>query len=213
MRKLIPSGLMAIMAIVAMPMTASADLVNQLVPSWAGSSVSSSGTWNSFSNAFGAPNFSDNPQFSLTNTSSPAALITGTGNIYDPAAPLNVSIAANTAPADAIVLNIATMGTELGFVELNIFGAGGESANFSADASYTRFYQTVPGFGSIATHAFSWTNIFDKVGFAIDSYAISFRGTAPHMSLDAVSIYTAVPGPGAIALLGLAGVSARRRRN
>ena len=89
----------------------------------------------------------------------------------------------------------------------------GESQFLDTSDVSMNFQQEIPGMG--ASMNMSWS--FDLSGIAGDVTTLAFilKAAGPHMSLDAMSLdvaYSAIPAPGALALLGLAGMAGRRRR-
>lgn len=192
--------------------SASADLVNPLVPSWAGEPTASSYEWNAFSEAYNAPNFPDSPfstdamLFNFTE----GAFITGAGNIYNMDGGLNVHVY-GSGPVGLAVLNVATSGSELNYDQtmLVLRDEFGEEEAFFADAQI-RFEEEVPGLGKNVTVAYE----FDATSSMLEAveWAFLFNGTEPHLSLDAVSAdINSVPGPASLLALGLFSVIRRRR--
>ena len=193
--------------------TASADLVNPLIPSWAGDATATKYEWNSFSEAYNAPNFPDSPfsaDVMLFNFTA-GAFIAGSGNIYNPDGGLNIH-AYGAGPFELAVLNVATSGSELNYDDtfLNVLSATGES-QFIFSTAIERYREEVPGLGYNVTVAYQFDT--SDVTFEISEWGFIFDGTNPHLSLDAVSIdINTVPAPAS--LLGLALFSVvRRRRN
>ena len=199
--------------------SASAELVNPFVPDWRGDAGTAYYQWDSFSQAFGAPNFPSvppgPPSVGLYNFES-GAFIADSGNLYG-ANGLNIHIypmsEAPSAPPMTAVLNISTIGTILspGTVQgyLGPPMAGGQYYDFVS--SEVRFEQPMGEMGVMRTMAFTFD--FSDWDGGDTTFGFFFKGEMPHISLDAVSLdLNFVPAPGALALFGLAGIRARRRR-
>lgn len=207
-RALIPCTTLAVCSI------ASADLVNPLVPAWAGDSTASRYEWNSFTEAYNAPNFPDSPfsqDVMLFNTT-PGATIAGSGNIYNPAGGLNIHMYGSFA-FELAVLNIATSGSELDYDDTYLFVS---SAN---EAEYTEIYASAitrssepGGFGGVnVTVAYEFDT--SGVDFEIADWGFFAKGTTAHISLDAARLdFNTVPVPASILGLGLISATRRRRR-
>lgn len=193
---------------------ASADLVNPLVPAWAGDATASRYEWNSFTEAYQAPNFPDSPfstdvmLFNFT----PGATIAGSGNIYNPAAGLNIHMYGSFA-FELAVLNISTSGSELNYDDTYLFVSSEgekESATITATA-IERFREEVPGLGYNVTVAYEFNT--SDVAFDIVDWGFFYNGTDPHLSLDAARLdFNTVPVPASILGLGLISATRRRRR-
>ncbi|MCH2161901.1 MAG: hypothetical protein MK085_08525 [Phycisphaerales bacterium] len=199
--------------------TAAADLVNPLVPDWRGDADTAYYQWDSFTQSFGAPNFPTAPPgppaVGLYNFES-GATIADSGNLYG-ANGLNIHIypmsEAPSAPPMTAVLNISTMGTTLspdtvqGYLGPPM--AGGQYFDFVS--SEVRFEQSMGEMGVMRTMAFTFD--FSDWSGGDTTFGFFFKGEMPHISLDAVSLdLNFVPAPGALALIGLAGLGSRRRR-
>ena len=200
--------------------SAMGDLVNPLAPDWRGDADTAYYQWDSFSQAFGAPNFPSvppgPPSVGLYNFESGAS-IASSGNLYG-ANGLNIHIyplsEEPAAPPMMAVLNISTMGTTLSLDTVQGYlGApmsGGEY--FDAVSSEVRFEESMGEMGVMQTMAFT----FDLSEWAggDTTFGFFFKGEMPHISLDAVSLdLNYVPAPGAAALLLVAGLGTRRRRH
>lgn len=203
----------ACVAITVAASAASADLVNPLVPDWAGDDTASTYTWNSFTNANNAPNFPDSP-FDPTGPSlfnfGPGAIIAGSGNIYNPGGGLNIHVY-GSGPVGQAVLNFATGGTEFNYDNVRLFVSDGGDNSETIFATGEERNREAGGFGgSNVTMAYSWDV---SVGFEVSEWGFFFGSDAAHSSLDAVQLaVNTVPAPGALLALGGLGL-ARRRRN
>ena len=89
-------------------------------------------------------------------------------------------------------------------------GGQGYLPNFGWNENYAQ----PDNFGGMSYNmSYSWD--LSSVAGVIDSIGVFAESSAAHTSLDAVSIdllTAAVPAPGALAILGLAGLAGRRRR-
>ena len=199
--------------------SATADLVNPLAPDWRGDAETSYYQWDSFTQAFGAPNFPSvppgPPAVGLYNFQA-GAVIAGSGNLYGSNGlnihiyPMNESPAA---PPMMAVLNISTLGTTLSpeTVQGYLGASTGGGEYFDAVSSEVRFEQSMGEMGVMQTLAFTFD--FSDWDGGDTTFGFFFRGETPNISLDAVSLdLNYVPAPGALALLGFAGLGARRRR-
>ncbi len=204
----------SVIAIAVTTMFAQADLVNPEAPSWQGSAGAQFYSWDSFSSEYSAPNFNDggDPGGMLFNFA-PGAMVTEGGNLYNPAAGLNIHVY-GYGPLEQAVLNIASMGTEFDYstVVLGI-NNGTDYEYYGYDSLATNYYEEVAGFGANVSTSFTW-DISAYEG-TITEWAFIFTGQGPHNVLDAVTVdifNSEVPAPGAVALLGLGAVVTRRRR-
>lgn len=205
--------------------SAQGGLVNPLIPAWAGSINSQVAAWESFTQANGGANLPDqagSSPFSLMNFA-PGSFITGSGNIYNISSPLYVMImggtmanASNPSLGNSplqVVMNLATAGTLVspGSVRLSLFDNAGNSMTLAPALAEIRYDAPAQPQGSIRTMAYTWNTSF--VPFAATGFRVEFAASAGSMSLDAVRLdLNYVPAPGALALVGLAAVTARRRR-
>ena len=86
---------------------------------------------------------------------------------------------------------------------------GGEY--FSPVSSELRHNESMGEMGAMQTWAFTFD--FSAWQGGETTWGFIFKGLDPHISLDAATLdLNFVPAPGALALLGLAGFSRRRRR-
>lgn len=203
----------------AMCGSVSAEVVNPLVPEWRGNAGTEYYEWDTFSNPFGAPNFPNAPignfNAALYNFQS-GAQISSTGNIYG-ADGLNIHIYTSSEVGIPVpvqgVLNVTTIGSLLSLETVNGYlGApmgGGEY--FSPVSSELRYNEPMGEMGAKQTWAFTFD--FSSWDAGETTWGFIFKGLDPHISLDAATLdLNFVPAPGALALLGLAGFSRRRRR-
>ena len=203
------------LAAIAVTGVAGADLVNPDVPTWRGDADTSYAEFDTFTQAFAAPNFADvgGGGWSLTNNGAPGtATIASSGNIYGFGGPLDISMSSLgpvNSPLQA-VLNVSWGGNMLLTGEGDVTAVfGGTTYNAVAEL---RDSQASPFGGTVDTWAFT----FDLTGaVGIGTLDFFFGNDQANGSLDAVSVdvlAAPIPAPGALALLALAGVSSRRRR-
>jgi hypothetical protein len=136
-----------------------------------------------------------------------AAFLTGGGNIYNAALPssfvLDVSL---DFPAESILLQTITLGTELNYGGVSLHYEDGFGASFSLSTTSTTELGRVAlgGFGgqSVGT-AFSW----ELGGAGITEFSLRFAATASHLSLDKLSLdvagaagLAAIPEPSSVGL-------------
>jgi len=196
--------------------TAHGDLVNPEVPSWQGSAGTAHYGWNSFTSAYGAPNFPDfgNAGGAMLYNFAPGATITSSGNLYNPTGGLDIHIY-GYGPLTQAVLNLASGGTEFDYdsVTLVAYDAIGNSYAWAADTSSINSYEADGWGGFNVSSSFTWD--VGDLGMSIAEWGFLVQGTAPHNSLDAASVDVAmapVPAPGALLLLGAFGLSSTRNR-
>ena len=224
------TGFVAAAAACVVASTASAGFVVEDAPAWRGDANTSYYGWEDFTSADGymnGPNFPGNEAFPsgdglLFNFGS-GATIAGSGNIYAFGGNLNIHTYgyADSDITDA-VFNFATLGTQIDLSGAMLAWSdgveGGESGMISAAGSfsvnYSEEFEFGPGQLGYMDNV-SWS--FDLSGIAADVREVGLIWTSQtnNISLDAASMdlrYAAIPAPGALALLGLAGVAGRRRR-
>ena len=213
------TGFIAAAAACVVASTASAGFVVEDVPAWRGDANTLYGGWESFSSANYGPNFAETGNMgalgSIYNFSG-SAIIASSGNIYDPGGALNMHHYVQDVAGDITdaVFNVATQGTDINMnsVIFQWSAADGTSGYLDVDAN-VNFYQEIPGFGSQANY--SWSFDLSGIDADVTSVGFIFQGYGPHMSYDAAAIdirYDAIPAPGVLALLGVAGIAGRRRR-
>jgi hypothetical protein len=184
------------------------------VPAWRGDAGTQYYAWDSFTSAYNAPNFNDSGDAGgMLFNFADGAILTGSGNIYNQGGGLEIHVY-GYGPLEQAVLNVASMGTELEYANVSLWVSDGTNGQmFSYDTFATNYYEAIPNFGANVSTSYTW-DLSTYTG-AITEWAFFVNGTAAHNVLDAVSvdIFTgAVPVPGALVLLGIAGVHRRRRR-
>ncbi|MBG83522.1 MAG: hypothetical protein CMJ40_03125 [Phycisphaerae bacterium] len=205
---------------VALSSTAMAGFTVENFSDYYGQENTMYGAWDTFTNANNSPNFADNggnmgfagQVFNFSGT----GFITSSGNIYDASSPLNIHqyLTLDGVDITNAHVNVSTMGSVPDFesVLFQAVTSTGESQFLDTSDVSMNFQQEIPGMG--ASLNMSWS--FDLSGIAGDVTTLAFilKAAGPHMSLDAMSLDVAysIPAPGALALLGLAGMAGRRRR-
>lgn len=134
-------------------------------------------------------------------------IVTGSGNLYAPGGALQAQVdvpgfGLGAGYTTTILLQVRTQGTEVNPATVNISGVEA--------VEVTELYRASLGGQGFVVDTL-WR--FELAGSAA-GYAIVFGAFGPHMSLDRVSVdaFTQIPAPGALALLAIGGLSARRRR-
>ena len=189
--------------------TASAGFTNEDFASWHGSANSTYYSWDTFTEASGGANFSEQGGFaaSVHNFGDPGtATISGSGNIYtyvyaDDVQNVQFNISAGGTAFDWASVGLAYTTTDGGTGYLPNFGW---NENYSAEDGWGGFNVNM---------SFSWD--LSMIAGNIDSIGVFATSSEAHTSLDAISIDVlsgAIPAPGALALLGIAGLAGRRRR-
>ena len=201
---------------------AHASTNNFIVPSFRGSASSEAGYWESFTVPFGAPGNLANIAGAttgaiLTQVGSPSALITGTGNLYDPVNLTSFTLTDSTPyTLGTVVLQTRTLGSELvyGGVSLSYTDAAGSHTLPPLPRSELDRGTTL---GASVSTLFQW----DLTGLNVNEYTISFGAAGSSLSFDAMTLDTwnsfqVVPEPSTYALIGagalLLGWRARRRK-
>ena len=207
----------SILTVAAVTGFASADLTNPEIPSWRGDANTSFAQWDSFTSPDGGPNAAtEGGGMNLYNFGE-GAIIASSGNLYGLGGPLNIHVYPAQAPLfnmQKAVVNVAYLGNAIDVNGMRALVGDSSSGTF-VDPTSVELRGTAGGgpFGG-ATYAIT----FDLSNVAFGFQGLSFffdSGDLSSSSLDAISIDvlgSAIPAPGALALLGLAGVARRRRR-
>ena len=194
-----------------------ADLTDPAVPTWRGDSGSLYYQWDSFSEPFAAPNFPTTPPFDFSaqvfNFVGGAQIVDG--GIFSPGG-LNVHVYGEGRPTAAAVLNVTYTSfdpspTSVEFF-IGDFGPGGAGEYFDSVSSERTYSQFIGDGLFRVTDAFTF-DVADYVGdgmFWASFFKIDGPNTLEGVSIDVQSV---IPAPGALALLGLAGLAGRRRRD
>jgi hypothetical protein len=207
---------------------AGAAYVVEDVPDWRGDDNTSHYEWETFTSAgaTSGPNFPGNEPFPSGNALlfnfGQNAVIAGSGNIYAFGGALNIhTYGYSDTDIQDVVFNFATLGTEIDYAGAMLAWSDGtedgESGIVMPLFDYSmNYYEEVDfgqGMGVIAN--VSWS--FDLSGLSADirEVGLIWSSDAANISLDTATMdlrYAAIPAPGALALLGLAGLAGRRRR-
>lgn len=180
-----------------------------VTPEFRGNPNSETGTWEIFSTSVGGPNFPDQPGATTGASliqSSFSAIVTGSGNIYDPGGAPSFLVNDSTPfTLGTVVLQTRTIGTELDYSTFSLsYDDGGTMQTVGSRARIELGRTPTGGFGDAVASLYQW----DLTGLNVTDYSISFDGLGPHVSLDSVMLdtydsFTAVPEPSTYALMGL----------
>ena len=213
-----PRRSIAVISTVAFAVTPSlADLVDPSVPEWRGEAGSLHYQWDEFTAAFAQPNFPTSSPFDFStqvfNFVGGASIVDG--GIFSPGG-LNVHVYGEIRPTTDMVLNV----TYVSFdptptsVEafLGEFGPGGAGDTF-APVSTERTFSEFLGDGRFRVNDAFTFDVSSYAGF--EPYWASFFKIDGPTTLEGVSVElrNVVPSPGVVALLGVAGLIGRRRRD
>ena len=206
--------LTAITATLLFAGSATADLVNPLVPSWAGGPGATSAQWDSFTSADGGATAPESGSgFNLYNFGT-GAIIAGSGNLYGAGGALNIHVYPAGPPVfglSAAVVNISFAGNPIDTGDVRAFVGPQPSGSFVTNVA------TFPGGGGSSFSPQTWAFEFDFSAFTLgppQSLSFFFGSELANSSLDAISIDVLgapIPAPGAALALGLLGVTRRRR--
>jgi hypothetical protein len=206
--------LTAITATLIFAGSATADLVNPLVPSWAGGPGATSAQWDSFTSADGGANAPESGSgFNLYNFGT-GAIIASSGNLYGAGGALNIHVY----PAGPPILGLAEAVVNISFAGNpidtdNVRALVGDQAT----GTFVDSVSTFQGGGGSSFSPQTWSFEFDFSAFSFgppQSLSFFFGSELANSSLDAISIDVLgapIPAPGALMALGLLGVARRRR--
>ena len=192
-------------------------------PDWRGADGADYYHWDDFTAANGyveGPNMPNNEMFPSGNAMlfnfAEGAIVAGSGNLYAMGGPLNIHTYAYTdADLTAGTLNVASIGTLIDYSSMMLVwddGIDGGESGMLFGAASVNFSQAIPNMGDSVNVSWNWD--LSGIDADIRTVGLMFESEGPHISLDMVSLdlLTTVPAPGALALLGLAALSSRRRR-
>lgn len=193
----------------AFELCAPASTNNFVVPTFRGSANSEMGYWESFAVAYGAPGNAATMAGSttgaiLTQTLSASAFVTGSGNLYDPAAATAFTLA-DSVPytLGTVVLQVRTLGAELKYdaIRLNYVESG---VPRSLDPLPRVELDRGTVLGASVSSLWQW----DLQGLGVMDYDITFESDGSSLSLDSVTLDTwnqfqAVPEPSGQLLLAV----------
>ncbi|TVR50779.1 MAG: hypothetical protein EA425_09175 [Puniceicoccaceae bacterium] len=205
---LIKRGLAALCLTSATALGLSASTEHFAVPDFRGDPDTAYAVWSVFTEAADAPNTPNEGNLDAAITQfNPTAFLTGGGNIYSFAEPLEFELAADAGfEVGAVVFQTRTLGTVLDLDTITIDWTGPDgSGSLSAPAPELLFSQMLGGFGG-EDLVYRWD--LSLAGTQATAFTINFEAASSSLSLDAVSLDVAiVPEPAAAAvLLGLATV-------
>ena len=206
-------------ALAVSPSAARAGTNSFIVPEFRGAANSESGYWESFTVPFGAPGNIANMAGAttgavLTQDGSPAAFVTGSGNIYDFSTSIQTFTLTDSTPftLGTVVLQLRSLGSEFdyGFFTLNYSDGLGTHSLAPLDRIELDRGTTL---GASVSSLYQW----DLTGLNVNDYSLTFSGAAPSVSFDAMTLdtwnqFTLVPEPSTYALLGLGVVLFRCRK-
>ena len=193
--------------------SASADLVNPLVPDWRGDANTTFAQWDSFTSADGGPNAPEQGfGYNLFNFGT-GAIIAGSGNIYAAQGALNIHVYPAGAPLfnlQEAVLNISFAGSPISTDNVRAY------VGDQGTGEYFDMAGTFQGGGGSDFSPQTWSFTVDLSGAerGFQSLSFFFGSELENASLDAISVDvlgSAIPAPGALLGLGLLGVARRRR--
>jgi len=169
---------------------AHAAFTNSEVPAFRGQANTEFAGWEVFTDPFPGDNQPDDPATTADDAviaqTTPGALITSTGNIYNPAGAPHFVVSDNV-PGDLqeVVLQVATQGTPLDYGSFVLtFAASDGSTQQLVPASTSTLWNT----GGTVEDRFDWD--LSGVSDEILAYTIDFEAAGPHLSLDAVLLDT-----------------------
>jgi hypothetical protein len=189
--------------------TAQAATNNFIVPGFRGQPNSENAYWEVFTVPYGPPgNTADQPGSTagaiLTQTASPSAFTTGSGNLYDPVAITAFRLTDATPFAlGTVVLQVRSLGSELDYDAVRLTYIDGFGAHsLEPDLQWELDRGTI--LGASVSALWQW----DLQGLNVTDYSLSFASADPSLSLDAVTIDTwdqfmVVPEPSSLAILFL----------
>jgi hypothetical protein len=197
---------LVVASLVVVP-AALASTNNFVVPTFRGQPNSEIGFWERFTVAYGAPgNTADQPGSTsgaiVTQVLSPSAFATGSGNIYDPSAPMAFTLT-DTTPftLGTVVLQIRTLGSELAYDEVRLSYNDGATTRSLAPISRQELDRGTV-LGASVSALWQW----DLQGLGITEYSIAFGTPDSSLSMDAITVdtwsgFTSVPEPSPVGLL------------
>lgn len=210
----------AVLLVGATPILASTN--NFVVPTFRGQANSEIGFWERFTVAYGAPgNAADQPGSTsgavVTQVLSTSAFATGSGNLYDPSAPMAFTLVdATPFTLGTVVLQIRTLGSELAYDQVRLSYADGAVIQ-TLDPLFHQELDRGTLLGASVSSLWQW----DLQDLGVTDYTISFGTPDSSLSLDAITVdtwsgFALVPEPSTIALwlggVALMGLQRLRRR-
>lgn len=156
------------------------------LPSWAASASAQHSSWDKFTVAVGgsgnSPDVAGISGDALLFQRTPGAIVTGTGNIYNPAGPSRFEITdAFERPLKQVVLQIETSGTELDYVTVAL--KAGDASGILVTERHEISRVSGP-MGSTVLSRWQW----DLTGSQSTNLVISFQTSGQHNSLTAARL-------------------------
>ena len=213
--------IMGVVALTAVSSLATASFTVEDVPAWRGDANTLYGGWSVFTEASNSPNFANEGNMGFAsqiyNFGQPGAFITSTNNIYNPSGELSIhnytDLGSGVDITDAVV-NMASLGAApdfAGVIAQAVLDDGSTVTLDAAEAESVNYFEQ----GFFATYNVSWTFDLSNIAGNVEGLAFIIGASGTSMSLDDWALdlrFDAIPAPGALALLGLAGLAGRRRR-
>ena len=207
---------LAIATVLSITAASTAALDNPDIPTWRGDANTAFAQWDSFTSANGNANVAEQGEgWNLYNFGS-GAVISSSGNIYASGGELNIHVYPAVMPLFAVqqaVVNISFAGNPIDTDNVRALLVDQESGSF-VNSSTAELVGGGTG-GPFAPVTWAFTFDLSALGQGFQGLSFFFGSELTNSSLDAISIDvlgSAIPGPGALALLGVAGIGARRRR-
>ncbi len=198
--------------------SAIASTNNFVVPTFRGQANSEIGFWERFTVAYGAPGNTADQSGStsgaiVTQLLSPSAFATGSGNIYDPSAPMAFTLVDSTPfTLGTVVLQIRTLGSELAYDQVQLSYSDGGGTHTVAPL-FRQELDRGTVLGASVSSLWQW----DLQGRGVTEYSIAFGTPDSSLSMDAITVdtwngFSLVPEPSAVALMLAGGVVLVSRR-
>lgn len=173
-----------------------AAFTNPYAPPYRGLPGTEYGAWDFFSVAVGGANLPDEPGATTVDATiaqlDPSAFLIG-GNIYSFSAPVDC-VLSDSVPSDLkqVDLQVSTYGNELDYAGVVLSYVDGQGATQFVPPTAVVVLFNGPfqgqGGGTAAETLFQWN--LEGLTDVITSYQIAFKGAAPSVSLDAVTLDT-----------------------
>ncbi|MGE3309442.1 MAG: hypothetical protein AB7O66_05675 [Limisphaerales bacterium] len=182
---------------------------NFVVPSFRNAADSEIGYWENFTVAYGAPGNTATMTGSttgatLTQTLSPSAFVTGSGNLYDPAEATGFVLSDSTPfTLGTVVLQIRTLGAELKYDAIRLTHTDANGTHALEPLSRVELDRGTV-LGASVSSLWQW----DLTGLGVTDYSINWESDGSSLSLDSVTLdtwnsFSAVPEPSIATMLWL----------
>lgn len=162
-----------------------------LVPAFRGQPSSELGFWERFTVAYGAPgNAADMPGSTsggvVTQVLSTSAFATGSGNLYDPAAPMAFTLTdATPFTLGTVVLQVRTLGSELAYDQVRLSYSEGATTHV-VEPLFRLELDRGTVLGASVSSLWQW----DLRGRGVTEYSIAFGTPDSSLSMDAITVDT-----------------------